>query len=706
MSKLGFFSDPHVQYVSQVIEEVLSGNLQIPKFQRPYVWDWDQRLNLLRSIQLGIPMGAIMIWRTSIEALSTFDSFGTVRFKQPQQTGPRQYLLDGVQRLSTLVSALTPPGDLIDEIDPNTKYFVEEEERAAFFDLESNDFVSIKVNQASSRHMPLHVLSHSVALLRFQRNLGGPHVDQWIANSDAVARAFREYKVPVIPIVTDDIGLASQTFQRINSAGQQMSEKHMLHALTFSTSFDFTSSLDQFRESLDDIGWSGIDDELMLRLLKVSLQLDMYKANVDDVSVEIRKRPKLFLELAQAVRDAAEFFLKELAMPNPEFVPYAVQVIGVVEAFRVANKYAASVPRASLVDWIWLTTYLEYFTGLSGDKVTRQINFIRSSVEKGTWSINHLGLPSLVAVAEKNRFDYRSARSRSFMILLANVADEDGVGMGSELLHMYGRAAVIPGIPRDKFRDKNIYSSPGNRFLVAPTDIERFRKTLFGKPDLDFLKFHGIDGKANVLFQEKFDEFVTERASHLFDKEMDRIEHLRGAANVNNFAQDKIRDRFIDALSDSDSLVRELLRDEIADHFKNADWNVGDVYGGGGERVEGAVNDIQLEAYNLDFDPVNVVEDKNEPGCWVVNLTATVDLVLSIELNFFKWDSVDREEIEMSGHGISVQSTKEMEILLSGFGMTRDNPIEDWDVSISIPETAYEVDVGEVNPDFGEDYEE
>lgn len=705
MSKLGFFSDPHVQYVSQVIEEVLSGNLQIPRFQRPYVWDWDQRLNLLRSIQLGIPMGAIMIWRTSIEALNTFDSFGTVRFKQPQPTGPRQYLLDGVQRLSTLVSALTPPGDLIDEIDPNTKYFVEEEERSAFFDLEANDFVSIKINQASSRHMPLHVLSHSVALLRFQRNLGGPHVDKWIANSDAVARAFREYKVPVIPIVTDDIGLASQTFQRINSAGQQMSEKHMLHALTFSTSFDFTSALDQFRESLDDIGWSEIDDDLMLRLLKVSMQLDMYKANVDDVSVGIRKRPKLFLELTQAVRDAAKFFLEELAMPSPEFVPYAVQVIGVVEAFRVANKNSISVPKVGLVDWIWLTTYLEYFTGLSGDKVTRQINFIRSSVDNGDWNLNHLGLPSLVVVAEKSRFDYRSARSRSFMILLANVADEESSGVGSELLHMYGRAAVVPGIPRDRFKNKNIYSSPGNRFLVAPTEIDRFRKTLFSKPDSDFMNFHGIVEGADLLLQGKFDEFVAARSEHLLDKEMERIEHLWGVVSANGVAE-RIKERFIEAVSDPDSLIHERLHDALAEHFKNADWSVGDVYSSGNERVEGGVYDAQLDSYDFDFDPMNVTESKDEAGCWIVDLSVTAKVTVSVELTFFKWDSVDREEIELPGHGIAISVEKEVEILLSSFGMTLKNTIEDWNVEVDVPKATYEVDVGEVEPDFGGEDEE
>jgi len=706
MSKLGFFSDPHVQYVSQVIEEVLAGNLQIPRFQRPYVWEWDRRLDLLRSIQLGIPMGAIMIWRTSIEALTTFDSFGTVRFKQPQTTGPRQYLLDGVQRLSTLVSALTPPGDFIDEVDPNTKYFVEEADRAAFFDLESNDFVSIKVNQAGHKHMPLHVLSNSVALLRFQRNLTGPHLDRWIANSDAVARAFREYKVPVIPIVTDDIGLASQTFQRINSAGQQMSEKHMLHALTFSTSFDFTTALDQFRESLDDIGWNEIDDDLMLRLLKVSMQLDMYKANVDDVSAAIRNRPNLFSELNQAVRDAAGFFLEYLNMPSPEFVPYSVQVVGVVEAFRVANKDLASMPKDALKDWIWLTTYLEYFTGLSGDKVTRQINFIRSSVGSGKIILTQSGLPMLSAVAEKNRFDYRGARSRSLMNLLVYLANEKGYDFGTNLVRMYGRSAIMPGIPRDKFRNKNLYSSPGNRFLVAPTNIDNFRNTLLNLPDRKFLKNHGIGDQYEFILKGEFDEFVSARSGHLFDMEMERVDYLWETTSINKVVQENIKRRFADAISDSNSLVREILESALSDHFKNADWNVGDVYSSGGDRVEGEIYDVKLDGYDIDVDPLGINESEDEPGSWIANLAAKADLTVSVELRFFKWDSSDHEEFELPGYSVTIGLSKEVEISLSSFGITEENEIEDWGVEVDAATSSYEVDVGEVEPHLDDGYEE
>ncbi|MEO7495883.1 MAG: DUF262 domain-containing protein [Massilia sp.] len=711
MSKLGFFSDPHVQYVSQVIDEILAGNLQIPRFQRPYIWGWDQRLELLRSIQLGIPMGSIMIWRTSVEALKTFDSFGTVRFKDSQVFGTRQYLLDGVQRLSTLVSALTPPGDSLDELDFETKYYIEEQDRAAFFDFVSNDFVSVKSNQATARHMPLHVLSNSVGLLRFQRNLSGVNADKWIAISDSLAKAFREYKIPVIPIVTDDVGLASQTFQRINSAGKQMSEKHMLHALTYSTSFDFNGALDQFRDSLDSIGWSGIDDELLLRLLKVSMELDMYKAKVDDVSRTIRSSPNLFTELKTAVSDAAHFFRTKLSMPNPDFVPYAVQVIGVVEGFRVAAKNGKTVPESSLVDWVWLTTYLEYFTGLSGDKVTRQINFIRSSVLQEKMALSEADLPPLDDISSKARFDYRSARSRAWMVLLTNIADRERTGSGTEIVRALGRTALVPGISREKFSDPDLYLSSGNRFLIMPNELEEFRRRLFNSPDGDFLAAHGIGDEVFLLEQGMIDEFVNQRTANLHELELQRVRQLWGSnesghdnADASLEYAETVKNRFRTDLNRRGSHAYVYLKEVLAEHVRELNWSVGDIYGSGAYRLEAEVTDAELKEFDIDISSVKNSLEIDEPGHVMIELLANLEITVHIQPSFFLWDSIDRDEVEIHGQQISKDVTREMLLSFVASGVTSSNRVAEWTLETEINcDSVYEIDVGEVELDLGGD---
>ena len=67
-----YFSDPQVQNLQQIIEDIQRGGLLIPRFQRLFQWTDDQRLTLLQSIREGLPIGSILVWRTTEHKLDTF----------------------------------------------------------------------------------------------------------------------------------------------------------------------------------------------------------------------------------------------------------------------------------------------------------------------------------------------------------------------------------------------------------------------------------------------------------------------------------------------------------------------------------------------------------------------------------------------------------------------------------------------------------
>src|SRR3954465_12937076 len=101
-------------FLGQLLDEVRAGLIQVPRWQRPFVWTWEQRRDLLRSIRDGIPMGAIMVWRSESVDIACYNSLGPYPLAQ-RKGYQHQYLLDGVQRLSTLLGALSKP-------DPNASY--------------------------------------------------------------------------------------------------------------------------------------------------------------------------------------------------------------------------------------------------------------------------------------------------------------------------------------------------------------------------------------------------------------------------------------------------------------------------------------------------------------------------------------------------------------------------------------------------------
>ena len=91
-----------------LLNDVENGKVQLPDFQRGWVWEDDRIKGLLASISRGFPVGAVM----------TLAAGSDIRFKTRLVEGvsgngvspPDQFLLDGQQRLTSLYQALLHPG--------------------------------------------------------------------------------------------------------------------------------------------------------------------------------------------------------------------------------------------------------------------------------------------------------------------------------------------------------------------------------------------------------------------------------------------------------------------------------------------------------------------------------------------------------------------------------------------------------------------
>ena len=102
--------------LTTLMEEVKKADIQLPDFQRGWVWDDDRIRDLLSSVSKGFPVGAIM----------TLDSNSDIRFERRALEGvcccrkkcncwvrgvtPSRFLLDGQQRLTSLYQALIHKG--------------------------------------------------------------------------------------------------------------------------------------------------------------------------------------------------------------------------------------------------------------------------------------------------------------------------------------------------------------------------------------------------------------------------------------------------------------------------------------------------------------------------------------------------------------------------------------------------------------------
>lgn len=105
--------------LNKLLEECHRGALQLPDFQRSWVWDEDRIKSLIASISRAFPVGALM----------TLDSGGTVNFKprtvegaptESKGVAPQSLLLDGQQRMTSLYQ-VTIRGKVVETVTPKKK---------------------------------------------------------------------------------------------------------------------------------------------------------------------------------------------------------------------------------------------------------------------------------------------------------------------------------------------------------------------------------------------------------------------------------------------------------------------------------------------------------------------------------------------------------------------------------------------------------
>jgi hypothetical protein len=93
-----------VTKLAAILDQIDSGSVLLPEFQRGYVWNRDQVRGLMRSLYRGYPVGGLLTWETQADG-------SVVRGAAATTPTLRVLILDGQQRVTTLygISRGRPP---------------------------------------------------------------------------------------------------------------------------------------------------------------------------------------------------------------------------------------------------------------------------------------------------------------------------------------------------------------------------------------------------------------------------------------------------------------------------------------------------------------------------------------------------------------------------------------------------------------------
>ncbi len=93
--------------LNDLLRDIQKGEIQLPDFQRGWVWDDDHIRDLLVSIARSFPIGAVMLLEAGGEVRFQTRPVEGLEGRIPSGTEPERLILDGQQRLTTLTQALS-----------------------------------------------------------------------------------------------------------------------------------------------------------------------------------------------------------------------------------------------------------------------------------------------------------------------------------------------------------------------------------------------------------------------------------------------------------------------------------------------------------------------------------------------------------------------------------------------------------------------
>lgn len=422
--------------LSQMLDQAATGELQLPDFQRGWVWDDAHIVSLLASISLSFPIGAVMTLQTGNP---------TVRFRPrplegvnlAQPRDPDLLLLDGQQRTTSLYLALKSKeavptrdsrgkslrrhyfADINACIDPDVDReddaivgVDETRRRMTDFGREAALDLSDRALEIAHEHFPLDIVLDQNETMDWQLRYvqdgpGGPEamadrVAKWKRFHESFLAPFVQYQVPTIELAKSTPKEAvCQVFEKVNTGGVSLSVFELLTATYAADDFNLRDDWRDRREALSK--YPPLSRFAETDFLQVVSLLATYErrrefvgANPDadkPPAVSCKRRDILRLPLEdyerwadpahKAIERAVPFLHTEHVFQAKD-LPYPTQLVPLAAILAVLGDRAeAHAVRQSLRRWYWCGVFGEMYGGSTETRFANDIQDVLPWIEGG-----------------------------------------------------------------------------------------------------------------------------------------------------------------------------------------------------------------------------------------------------------------------------------------------------------------------------------
>lgn len=508
---------PEVLRIEELINNVKSGDIKLPKFQRPFVWKKEDILALLDSIYKRYPIGSILLWLTR-EKLASERRIADLEINERPEEYPTNYLLDGQQRLSTLCGALYWDGN-----DPKSIWNIS-------FDLDKETFIYPEGDDRIE-YFPLNKLLGTFDFINTCRRFEGhPKKEKFEENARGLLESVKDYKIAAVTIGDMTVNEVAPIFERINSTGRRLTMVDLMRAATWSGEFDLSNVIDSVRDTLSVKNFDGIAEIEILRNIS---SVNGYGFNKDDIN-KLRDLSSATLQESAgkcmgAYKHAVDFLTSELPITSNTYLPYSLQLTFLVDFFNICPTPTIN-QRNQLKRWFWKVALSRYFASFNTAQITMDIKQVRDFARG---EIEELLITKPVDYDKFVTEDFRlnKASSKTFALLLAQNQPKsllDGTPINTskalavinrhEYHHIFPRAFLkSSGISNIDLHANICLLNMGNNRTISDSRPSVYFKQLeyqLGENLEEVLLSNYINQEAyQAALDEDYDQFIKVRSS-------------------------------------------------------------------------------------------------------------------------------------------------------------------------------------------------
>lgn len=535
------------------------GKLQLPDFQRPWVWDDDRVKGLLASITVSFPIGAVMLLETGGES---------VRFKPRPLEGapeelrkvtPETLILDGQQRLTSLYQSLVSqnPVDTKDSKGkPIKRWYFLDMKKALLPETDRDDVVisvpEDKVLRGFAREIKLDLSPPGsefkldlfpVNKLFDSAEWRQAYSEHWNFDRDKmrlfndfereVIKRFEGYQLPVIELKKETPKEAvCLVFERVNTGGVALTVFELLTASFAAENFQLREDWDARRQRLHKFSvLHNLQNDDFLQVVSLLVTQARRRAALDSgvsadsaPGISCKRRDILKLEVddwkrwadkVEAGLTEAARFLYEQKIFRHRDLPYRTQLVPLAAMFvDLEREGEPAGAREKIARWYWCGVLGELYGSAIESRFARDlpevVDFVRgATAEPSTVAESNFQPERLLTLRTRNSAAYKGI----YALLMRHDGLDFRTGKAIQEQTIFDDNVDIHHIYPEKWcRDTAnlspaVYNSVINKTAISAST----NRKIGGKAPSDYLPL--VEKQAGVT-SDRMDEILR---SHLID---------------------------------------------------------------------------------------------------------------------------------------------------------------------------------------------